>query len=286
MSVDVDSWSSLLHFYSVKHDPVEANSQVDVGSGIAKLLELFGKHDLKATFFVPGEVAKNYGHSLKFAIREGHELACHGLEHDKNECLLPFNEQLARITEATEILYRQIGGRPKGFRAPCLRANGETAKVLEHLGYAYDSSVLPSFIPGYYGYLTWISRPYHPSFSSLREEGKAKILELPVSVNPVFRIPLSAAWMRNLGVSWVKASVKMNFDMGNPVMFYIHPRDVSSLPKVKGLPWHVYRNVGQEAVKMLDQILEYVKRHGEIVSGLGLAERFVKPFEASHIGRL
>ena len=286
MSVDVDSWSSLLRFYSIEHDPVEANSQVNIGYGIAKLLDLFRKHDLKATFFVPGEVAKNDGQAIKSAIRERHELACHGLSHDKNECLLPFNEQFARIKEATGILQRQTGSRPKGFRAPCLRANGETIRVLKHHGYVYDSSVLPSFIPGYYGYLTGISIPYYPSFYSLREKGASKILELPVSVNPVLRIPLSAAWMRNLGVNWVKAGVKMSFDMGNPVVFYIHPRDVSPLPKVRGLPWHIYRNVGQRTVNMLDQILEYVKKRAEIVSGLDLAERFVKSLEASHVGRL
>jgi len=286
MSVDVDSWSSLLRFYSVEHDPVEANSQVEIDYGISKLLYLFRKHKVRATFFVPGEVAKIGRQAIKSAIEEGHELACHGLAHDKNECLLPFSDQFARIKEASEALRREIGDAPRGFRAPCLRANGETIRVLKRLGYVYDSSVLPSYVPGYYGYLTGIPRPYQPSFSSLREMGTSGILELPVSVNPFLGIPFSAAWMRNLGVSWVKTSIKMNFNMNRPVVFYIHPRDVSHLPKVKGLPWHVYRNAGERAFRMLDEIMEYVKRHGKFVSGLDLAEKSSVLLEAQNDARL
>jgi hypothetical protein len=274
MSVDVDSWSSLLRFYSIEHDAIKADLDVEVSYGITKLLDLFKEHDLKATFFVPGEVGKNNRETIKQIAKDGHEIACHGYKHDKNECLLSLEEQTARIKEATEILRVETGCTPKGFRAPCLRANGVTAHVLQNLGYVYDSSVIPSSVPGYYGHLTASSKPYRPSLSSLEREGKSRIIELPVSVNPILRIPLSAAWMRNLGVNWVKIGVKTNFCLGIPVMFYIHPRDVSSLPSVKGLPWHLYRNTGQKAIEMLNKIAGYVKRHGEAITGIELAERY------------
>jgi len=271
MSVDVDSWSSLLRFYSINHDSSMADFQV--GFGITKLLELFRKHDIKATFFVPGEVAVKNEQIVRVVSQEGHEVGCHGSAHEKNECLLTMSQQMAKIKEATEIIQKQTGRRPKGFRAPCLRANGETVRVLERLGYVYDSSVLPSIVPGYYGYPTFLSKPYHPSFTSLAEKGESKILEFPVSVNPILRVPFSAAWMRNLGLRWVKLGIRMNFDRANPVVFYVHPRDVTPLPRIKGLPWHVYKNTGYRTIEMLDKIIEYVKKQGEILQGIELAER-------------
>jgi len=272
LSVDVDGWSSLLRFYSVKHDPVAADSQVDIGRGIMRLLKLFRRKDTSATFFVCGEMARKHKRELKAICEEGHEIACHGLTHDKEECLLPFKEQKMRIKEASRILQVETGVKPRGFRAPCLRANGETVKALEELEYVYDSSVLPSLVPGYYGYLTTFSTPYHPSVSSLVRKGNSRILELPVSVNPVFRVPLSASWMRNLGSQWVKMGIKWNFRLGNPVVFYVHPRDVMDLPRVGDVPWHVYRNVGEKSIDMLDEVIDCAKRHGEIIRAIELAE--------------
>jgi peptidoglycan/xylan/chitin deacetylase (PgdA/CDA1 family) len=246
---------------------------VSIEYGMTKLFDVFRKHEVTATFFVPGEVAAKQKESVKLILKEGHELACHGLKHDKNEFLLPYDQQFRSVKEATEILEREIGVKPKGFRAPCLRANGVTVRVLESLDYAYDSSVLPSFVPGYYGNITLKSKPYRPSCSSIREKGKSRILELPVSVNPLFRIPLSAAWMRNLGFNWLKTGIKLNYKLGNPVVFYIHPRDVTNLPRIKGIPWHLYTNVGQKSERILDQLTAYAQKHGEVISGIELVRR-------------
>lgn len=275
MTVDVDGWSSLLKFYSIKHNPVKANSQVNITYGIKRLLDIFKKHDIKATFFVTGEMAQSYERLIKTIYEAEHEIACHGLMHDKDECLLHFEEQKRRITKATRILQKIIGYPPKGFRAPCLRANANTLIILEKLGYTYDSSVLPSLVPGYYGYLTNFLRPYSPSFASLTKKGKSRILEIPVSVNPFFRIPLSGGWMRNLGVNWVKAGIRWNFNQRNPVIFYVHPRDVMTLPRVKGLPWHVYINTGTKTIKILDEVIGYAKKSGKIITEMELAQMFL-----------
>jgi len=171
-------------------------------------------------------------------------------------------EQEENIKGATQIIRKTIGHRPVGFRAPCLRANETTLEVLGEYGYVYDSSVVPTFVPGYYSYLFAPLKPYHPSPLFIAKEGSCKLLEIPVSVNPLAPLPLSAAWMRNLGSAWVKLGLKMSFILSRPVVFYVHPRDVISLPKVKGVPWHLYRNVGYSSVRMLDEIIGYAKKLG------------------------
>jgi peptidoglycan/xylan/chitin deacetylase (PgdA/CDA1 family) len=262
MTVDVDGWSSLLRFYSIDHDPLEADSQVNVEDGILRLLQLFKEHELRATFFVTGEVAQKHSGAIRKISKEGHEVACHGLTHEKNECLFDETSQRRKIGEATRIIEERTGRQPKGFRAPCLRSNETTLKILDEWKYVYDSSVIPTFVPGYYGSPMAPLKPYHPSASSIGKRGSCKVLEMPVSVNPMFPLPLSAAWMRNLGFLWVKFGIKMNFVLGNPVVFYVHPRDVVSLPKVEGVPWHLYRNVGDSTMRMLGNMIKYAAGSG------------------------
>jgi peptidoglycan/xylan/chitin deacetylase (PgdA/CDA1 family) len=228
---------------------------------------LFGKHGIPATFFVPGEVTQNHADMLKTIFLKGHEIACHGLNHDKNECLLDEVAQRRNIEYATMLIHEKAGVRPKGFRAPCLRINEITFRILDDLGYVYDSSILPTYIPGYYGHPSARSKPYYLFNGSNDELNSSKLLEIPVSVNPAVPLPLSAAWMRNLGLSWVKLGVKMNFAFGNPVVFYVHPRDVVTLPRMKGIPWHLYKNTGFQMVAMLDKLIGYAK---------SLNTRFVK----------
>lgn len=260
MTVDVDSWSSLLNFYSLNYDPLIADAQVNVEEGLNKILQLFDKHGVKATFFVPGEVARQHARAIKEIYESGHEIACHGLMHKKNEFLGTIQEQERVLREATWIIQKIIGCRPIGFRAPCLQFNSITLHVLEKLGYFYDSSVVPTFVPGYYGFLFAPKRAYHPSHSFISKEGSYRLLELPISVNPLIPLPLSAAWMRNFGLSWVKFGIKINFILGYPVVFYVHPRDIVFLPKLKGVPWHLYRNVGFSGFKMLSKIIDYAKQ--------------------------
>lgn len=259
MTVDVDGWSSLLSFYAVVHDASQADAQVNIETGVLRLLSLFEKHGIFATFFVTGEMARRHPNMVRIIHKKGHEVSCHGLFHWKNECLLERTEQERRIEEATGILEEITGIRPVGFRAPCLRANRDTLTILSENGYLYDSSVIPTFIPGYYAYLNSNFRPYWLSLDSSDKREPRILLEIPISVNPILFIPLSAAWMRNLGVSWAKFGIRTNFSLKNPVVLYVHPRDVLSLPRVKGVPWHLYRNVGFPTIKMLDEIIGYAK---------------------------
>jgi peptidoglycan/xylan/chitin deacetylase (PgdA/CDA1 family) len=277
MTVDVDDWSSLLAFYSVRHDKSMANAQANVEDGLIRLIKILDEHQIKATFFVPGEVARKHSQIIRNIAKDGHEIACHGLVHEKNEFLLKKHRQEENIKEATKIIEGIAGKKPVGFRAPCLRANSTTLEVLQDHGYVYDSSIAPTFVPGYYGYLNAPLKPYHPSCQSISKIGACSILEIPISVNPLMHLPLSAAWMRNLGYSWVRIGIDMNLRLGNPVMFYIHPRDVVTLPKESGAPWHVYRNTGDVAVKTLNRIVRHAKKSGaEFINAADFAKVYTQ----------
>lgn len=275
MSVDVDGWPSLLGFYGVQYDYSKAEPLEKVEVGLQRLLDLFEKHRILATFFTTGDMARVHPEMIRKIHSRGHEIACHGLLHLKNEYMTNKADQEKRLKEATSILEKTVGVRPVGFRAPCLRANEDTFCLLRENGYIYDSSMIPTLIPGYYGYLSQDFKPHWlPSGADISISQKG-LLEVPVSVNPILRIPLSAAWLRNLGTNWVKIGVQLNFSLGNPVILYIHPRDVLSLPRIQGVPWHLYHNVGLSTLKMLDNVLSYAKKlGGSFLRGVDVAKAY------------
>jgi hypothetical protein len=254
VSVDFDGWSSLLSYYSVEHDPSQADLIVNEENGVNILLDIFKKHNVMATFFVPGVMAQRHPEKIREIARSGHEVASHGFYHGRAECLLSKQEQKGLIEKTTMLIEKATGIKPLGFRAPCLRANTATLEVLGELGYVYDSSFLPMFLPGSYGSLSFELKPYFPL------PWNREILEIPVSTNPIAPLPFSGSWLRNLGSSWAKFSTKLLFDLNYPVSFYVHPRDVLELPVTLGVPWHIYRNTGKTCIKILNQVLEFANR--------------------------
>ena len=271
VSVDYDGWSSLLNYYSVKHSPSLADSMVKEEDGVTLLLDVFAKHDVNATFFVPGEIVERHPDKVKEISKEGHEVGCHGLIHTKNECLLSKTKQEESIKKSTQLIEDVTGTRPSGFRAPCLRANQTTLEVLRDLGYIYDSSFLPMFLPGAYGSLSFKFKPYFPL------PGRDDFLEIPVSANPIIPLPFSGSWLRNLGSPWVKFGIKLLSDLSCPVSLYVHPRDVLELPITLGVPWHIYRNTGKKCLEILDSVLRYVERLGvRSLRALDLAQEELK----------
>ena len=143
---------------------------------VANLLRFFREVGVRSTFFtvplaqgIPVAERPRYIEILKQAVSEGHEVAQHGLEHDRFECGIPprmimamphegpARERLARERDAIEaalevppirerlqrgrrILEDALEMEIVGFRAPCLSICDNLFHALEEEGYLYDSS--------------------------------------------------------------------------------------------------------------------------------------------------
>ncbi|MEJ2040869.1 MAG: polysaccharide deacetylase family protein, partial [Desulfosarcinaceae bacterium] len=81
------------------------------------LLDLFDRHQTRATFFVLGWVAERQPDLVREIAGRGHEVASHGYFHQRIYTLSPraFERDLHRSLE----ILTPLAGRPvKGFRAP------------------------------------------------------------------------------------------------------------------------------------------------------------------------
>jgi polysaccharide deacetylase family protein (PEP-CTERM system associated) len=116
-----------------------------VERNVTRILEIFEKHDAKATFFVLGWVAEKYPHLAKQIAMAGHEIGCHGYAHQRLQRLTPyqFREDLKR---ATGLLSDQVQQPIRSYRAPSfsiVRSTFWALDVLMEEGYVFDSSVFP-----------------------------------------------------------------------------------------------------------------------------------------------
>lgn len=81
-----------------------------------ELLELLKNYNIKATFFVVAEFAKENAHIIKVMKEDGHTIGLHSLEH-KNEIFQSPRGIKGDFSESMGIL-KELGVNPKFFRPP------------------------------------------------------------------------------------------------------------------------------------------------------------------------
>jgi peptidoglycan/xylan/chitin deacetylase (PgdA/CDA1 family) len=130
--------------------------------GVPRHLDMLARHDVRATFFIPGYDAEQYPKIVEEIDRRGFEVAAHGYLHEAWDLDAAEEEALLRKTDT---ILRDILAKPVlGWRSPSGRKTGNTMAVLKSLGYIYDSSDKD------------YDRPYRLRFGQGRED---VIVELP-----------------------------------------------------------------------------------------------------------
>lgn len=106
--------------------------------GVPRMLEIFDRHGVPATFFVPGYDAEQYPDLVRQIVAAGHEVGAHGYVHES--FAMELDEEERRLRLSHDILTRVTGSPPVGWRSPGGLKSSRTFAVLEELGYYYDSS--------------------------------------------------------------------------------------------------------------------------------------------------
>ncbi|KAF7122791.1 hypothetical protein CNMCM5793_000901 [Aspergillus hiratsukae] len=108
--------------------------------GIQRLLDLFKKHNLKSTWFIPGHSIETFPVQCKKVVKAGHEIALHGYLHeDPRKCSV---EQQRAIMHKSYDLIKDLSGKaPRGTCAPFNQLSETQVDILEELGIEYDNSM-------------------------------------------------------------------------------------------------------------------------------------------------
>jgi len=120
-------------------------TEVPAEGQLAAISRVLNERDLNATFFVIAGYFQDNPQALE-ALR-GFEIAnLAWMQHNWKDASLTPEFQKREIVKADAWL-RERGYSPRGFRAPFLKTNAATYKILEDLGYSYDSSQYFGFHP-------------------------------------------------------------------------------------------------------------------------------------------
>lgn len=240
--------------FSIIDDHIQGSNHSDSTKfsvdGLSKILDLLSEKRIKSTFFVTGFFAEKESKIVKRIFDEGHEVASHAYR-DRNHSSFGEHEIFKSVGKSKDILEKIIGVKVKGFRMPQFSVNKHMYSVLKRLGFVYDSSFHPAVVLGHY-YNFFMPRRVHELANGL--------FEIPVSVLPFLRLPISWIWMRNLGNWLVDMGVWANFRQGNPAVLYFHSWEFTKLPRVK-VPFYVTRNCGEKFAGQIGRFIEDFKKH-------------------------
>lgn len=114
--------------------------------GVPRILDLLARHDVAATFFVPGRVIETHPEACAAIVAAGHEVGHHSHTHTWPERLTPEMER-EEFERGLAAIERLTGGRPAGWRSPSGEFTRQTLPLLEELGFAYSSNMFDADAP-------------------------------------------------------------------------------------------------------------------------------------------
>jgi peptidoglycan/xylan/chitin deacetylase (PgdA/CDA1 family) len=112
-----------------------------IDRGLGRILGRLGDAGVRATFYVPGVVARDHPDALREIASGGHEIGHHGHTHRRPDTLAD-SAQVRELAEGIEALAAVTGTRPRGYRAPGWELAPATLAALPGLGFAFDSSLM------------------------------------------------------------------------------------------------------------------------------------------------
>ena len=210
--------------------------------GTNRILDVLKANRVKATFFCTGNFAEHAAEVMQRIMDEGHEVACHGVDHwQPKETDFEVSKQIVeRVTGRTVYGYRQ----PRMFPV----SDSEIARA----GYRYNSSLNPAFIPGRYMHLTaprtWFM--------------KGSVMQIPASVTPWVRFPLFWLSLHNLPEKLYHWLVQRTISHDGYFVTYFHPwefYDLKEHPEFK-MPFIIRNHSGRQMAARLDALIKMLKQ--------------------------
>jgi polysaccharide deacetylase family protein (PEP-CTERM system associated) len=223
LSVDVEDYfhaeAIAAHFGRGEWETMESR----VVENTHRVLDLFGEHSARATFFVLGWVAERFPELVREIHARGHEIGCHSYWH-RLIYRLTLDEFREDTRRAKDVIESSIGVKVIGYRAPTFSVTKSSLwalRILSELGFEYDSSIFPTR-HDFYGI------PGHPRFLCRYEkDGPREIVELPISTWRLGNVNLpfgGGGYLRILPFTYTRRAFRqVNEGEQQPAIVYFHP---------------------------------------------------------------
>ena len=213
-------------------------------AGLEKLLPLLNAFNAKATFYCTGRFAEAKPEIIKQLHDDGHEIASHTYHHSQFE--------LADLEKSKQILENITGAPVHGLRMP--RMMPVPAAAVLQAGYAYNSSLNPTWMPGRYKHL---DKPR----TAFIENG---MLQFPASVSPQWRVPLFWLSLHNFPLWLYWHFCKKTVATDGYANLYFHPWEFTDYRQAGGteMPGYVTRNCGVPMLQRTTSLLQLAKGNG------------------------
>lgn len=222
--------------------------------GLEFFREALAARDASTTCFVVSSLVDRCPDAIQQLADAGFEIASHTHSHRLLTDLdaATRREELSTSKERLETL---TGERVTGFRAPAFDITDDHFDQLAETGYRYDSSVVASrAIPGWYGGEYDLDTP--APATAVDAAAPPEIAELPASVMPGLRLPLTGTWLRFFGPRYTALGMSLLARRGVVPMLYVHPWELVGLPEVEGVPKRVYFRTGEWMRRAVEYILD------------------------------
>ena len=144
--------------------------------GAQRILGLLARHEIPATWFVPGVVIGTYPKVCEAIVSGGHEIGHHGWTHTP-PAMLDRDQEERQLIRGNEAIAALTGKRALGYRSPSWDLSPHTIELLLAQQFEYESSMMGDD-----------HRPYYarqgdeiPDDEPMRFGAPTELVEMPIS---------------------------------------------------------------------------------------------------------
>ncbi|NBA98377.1 polysaccharide deacetylase [Pseudomonas sp. R5(2019)] len=230
-----------------------SEGRFSVTRGLPRILELLARHQIKASFFVPGYTAEQHPGLIDQLLEQGHEIGHHGHMHLRSD-KVSVEQQIEEMQRGLEALAKASAPKPAGYRSSSWELTPETFDLVIDNGFAYDSSCMGD------------DRPYIETWNG------RSIVELPVHWSlddwPMFGWSIdnggNYTHPKTLTDVWL-AEYESARREGRHTTFTMHPEVIGRAARFAQLERFVERLVSDGDVwfARLDEVARHVKPYLE-----------------------
>jgi allantoinase len=149
--------------------------------GIWRILDMFDRESIKATFFLNGRTAEENVEAVKELVAKGHELAAQSYLHEYTVTLDKEGERQA-IQGSIDAFKKVAGVTPLGYLSPGVRPTPNTVGLTSEMGFVWNSEGVDDDVPYAVGPkdkpIVVMPKDFHPNDYTTYETGSRSPREL------------------------------------------------------------------------------------------------------------